>query len=88
MATIRAGSNTVIVPVNSAAAIALYTGVEGELGMDSSRVALVLHDGSTAGGFTLQASGATPLSAASNSADIIAKVNEMITKLTAAKLMS
>lgn len=87
MASTPGPSSPTVVQYNSAAPIALYTGVRGEIQMDTGKTAIVLHDGSTLGGFTLQASGVTALSAASSSADIISKVNEIIVKLQSAKLM-
>jgi len=89
MATIRTGSdiNRVVARVNSAAAVAFYTGIIGEVILDSTHMALVLQDGVTQGGFRLQATSAAPLSAASTTPQIITKVNEILTNLTAAKLM-
>lgn len=87
MATIRTGSDAVVLQHNSAAPIALYTGSRGELLMSQDRIALVLHDGSTQGGFTLQATSAAPLSAMATVSEVVTKINTILTNLTAAKLM-
>ncbi len=80
-------SEPIVVQYNSAAPIALYTGVRGELQMDFGKKALVLHDGSTQGGYTFQASAVTALSAAATSSEIITAFNTLLTKLQTAKLM-
>lgn len=87
MVTTRGGSNPTILHANSAAAIALYTGVIGELNLDATNWALVVQDGISPGGIKYQASAATALSASATSTEMLNKINELMTKLTTAKLM-
>ena len=88
MASIREGSKQTVTVVNSAAAFTHYVGPIGELDLDSTNMALIIHDGATSGGIRYQASAAIALSAGSTSAQIITKINELITNLTTAKLMT
>lgn len=81
-------SSPTVIQYNSAAPIALYTGVRGELQANTTKMALVLHDGATQGGFLFQASAVTALSAASTTSQIITAFNDLIVKLQTAKLMS